>query len=179
MVVIISNTSPIILLARVDALNLVLKVFNIDKFSITQEAFDEIKDANTRGKTLKLIDEGKLEVLPKATDNAALHKIAYEVALANPKPDPKTWRIEQHLGEASVILSGEKNKVEFVLMDDIGGRQIANKRGLKCLHHFDIIKQAVKKSILSKKDAYSHLCALEKEYKYENAEYYKELWSNG
>lgn len=178
MALVISNTSPIIALARVNALRLILKVFDTDKFYITQEVFNELKDKNTREKVSTLISQGKLGIMPKATNISELNSIAYEISIRNPKPDPKTWVLSQHIGEASVILKGREHKADFLLMDDWGGRQVANEKGFKRIRHFAVICKAVENSILSKSDALKYLSILEKEYKYENAEHYRRLWSN-
>lgn len=179
MAIIISNTSPIIALAKVDALHLILEVFGITKFYVTDEVFAEIKDPNTREKISRFIAEGKLEVMPPIADTTNLNAIAYDIAASNPKPDPKTWPLTQHIGEASVILKGKDLKADFLLMDDVGGRWTASASGLKRITHFKVIRMAVDKGILSKPEALNYLSILmEKGYKYQNAEYYKRLWSN-
>jgi len=180
MTIVISNTSPLIFLAAASALDLVPQVFDVPKFYITKEVRDEIRDKDTSSQVEKLIADGKLEILPEAKDKNLLNSIANEIALSNPKQDPKTWVAAQHIGEASVILAGKEKGADFLLMDDKGGRHVARTgHGLKCLDHFTVIKQAVNKSIINKADALKCLTILKTRYKYENTDYYEKEWSNG
>lgn len=148
--IIISNTSPLIWLGKINALHLLSSLFQNCTVMVPQEVLDEIKDDRTKTAIQTLVDKKDINVLPPSLDEHRneVHSIAREIAMMAVRP--KARDPTQHHAESLVIRLGQLKNAAFLLLDEKMARTLAKQRGLRCVSHFDIIRRCVEKDIISK-----------------------------
>ena len=126
----ISNSSPLIFLAKINRLDLIKKLFN--NIIIPVEVKEEIlTEEKTDSKIInEAIEEGWIKIdSPKNTLDLKLGK-----------------------GESAAInLAKEKN--DILVIDDASGAKAANSLGIKTIRTTTIIFRALKNKIIAKKEA--------------------------
>lgn len=133
---IISNASPLILFARVKRVDLILELFN--EILVEEEVKKEVID---RG-----LEEGYADAIYL---NQLLEEGSIKVERVK---DVKPFK-GVHQGEAATIQLAVEHKAKTVLMDEEDARAIAKARGLTPRGTLYILKKAVEKKVISKKQA--------------------------
>jgi predicted nucleic acid-binding protein len=142
----ISNTSPLIWLAKIGKLNLLKELF--DEVLISEESY---KEAVEKG-----LEEG--------FSDALVIKDAYEQRWIKVKPLDKNQTMvcekimqhsfELHKGEVqAIVLARETGKDALLLMDDSSGRAFAESWGLKVKGVLYVIITALRNELLDKAEA--------------------------
>lgn len=134
---IISNTSPLIYLAKLNKLELLKELFN--KIIIPKEVFDEV----IKGKEEKYFDAIKIENAVKSgwidvkeiTIGKELEEFAPEI----------------DIGELSVIQLALRLKPEMILIDDASARAIAESFGFNVKGTLYILLKSFSKKMIDKK----------------------------
>jgi predicted nucleic acid-binding protein len=182
--VVISNTSPLINLGKIDALNLIPLLFSSEEFDIVvpAEVMAEIK--SPLNKQIRYMHEiGQIIISPPFMDSVMdkVRPIAEEIAI---NARTTTYNPEQHYTEAYVIVKGEiiKSSVgsAFVLMDEKVAKTIAKKKGLRTMTHINIITECVNEGILTRKNGLGMLERLDSKgvkYRQGMLDYYRIIWS--
>lgn len=180
--VVVSNTSPLINLGQVDALNLIPALFTGEMYDVIvpTEVMEEINSPLNK-QIRDMREKGQIIISPPFMDSVMnkVIPIAEEIAMNAYKYDPK-----QHYTEAYVIVKGEIAKLSlgsaFVLIDEKVAKTIAKQKGLRVMNHIDIIKECVNNEILTPK---SGLEMIEKlvskgvKYKQGAVENFRMMWS--
>lgn len=178
----ISNTSPLINLGMANALNLIPSLFPEEGFEVVipTEVINEIKPP-LKNKVKEMQNEGHIIISPffiSSVMNSVI-PIAQEIAM-----NAKTWEPEQHYTEAYVIVKGEQAKLSlgsaFVLIDEKDAKTIAKQKGLRVMNHIDIIRECVRKEIITQDDGLHLLETLVSKgikYRLGMLEHYKNEWS--
>ena len=143
---VISNTSPLIWLAKIGKLSLLKDLF--DEVLISEESFKEAVEKGLEGGfndalvikeaceqewiRIEPLDEKQLEACQKILTNS----------------------FELHVGEAqAIVLARKMGKNTLLLMDDSSGRAFAEAWGLKVKGVLYVILTAIRKELLSKAEA--------------------------
>lgn len=179
-VVVISNTGPLVALTRVGALDLIFKLFGVDKVFVPQEVIDEIKyPEHVKNEINSYIEKSKILVLPPTPEDAT-YSLQVEIAMISIKPDPKQRLPKQHKAEACAIGHALQQKDSILLIDDGSAISVAREKGVQYMRHLTIIKKCVENGRISEKEGLEIVNNLEeKGYKYANLNKLKERWKNG
>jgi predicted nucleic acid-binding protein len=112
-ITVVSNSSPIIGLSKINKLNLLWELF--DEVYITSEVFKEISHGSVNAENLKSI-----EILKKAVDKNNIK--VYEVE--DKKLVAKLYG-KFHKGELETIIAAKELKADFVVIDEKAARRLA------------------------------------------------------
>jgi len=136
---IVANAGPLIHLARINKLNLIHTLFK------------EIRIPNTV--KIETVDKGKTQGY---VDAIAIEKAISSgwIKVAQTKPNAEKLAKEANIskGEAEAILLAKQMNTTKLLMDDARARKIAQTLGLKPHGTIYILKLALVKKIISKKE---------------------------
>ena len=134
---IISNTSPLIYLAKLNKLELVRELFN--KIIIPKEVYDEV----IKGKEEKYFDAIKIE---NSVKNGLIE--VKEITIGK---ELKEFAPEIDIGELSVIQLALKLKPEMILIDDASARAIAESFGFNVKGTLYVLLKGFRKKMIDKK----------------------------
>lgn len=135
---IISNTSPLIYLAKLRRISILKALFK--EVIITREVYEEIIE----GKKQKFFDALIVErAIKEGWIKVKEIKIDKEVSYFAPEIDK---------GEASTISLSRKFKPSLVLIDDASGRVIAESFGFNVKGTLYVLLKAYKKRLIDKKE---------------------------
>lgn len=136
---VVVNSSPIIGLSMIGQLELLWSLF--DEIRITQEVYDEIMagDKGTYGKKelKKAIDANHIEIYD-IHDKDLLIKLTGKL----------------HKGEVSVIIAGNELEYDFVILDEIAARNLAEVFSLTPLGVIGILQLAKRKKLIKSIKSY-------------------------
>jgi len=134
---VVSNSSPIIYLAKLGKLKLISSLF--EKVIIPPEVHKEVV---LRGREEKFSEVLAIE---EAMDEGWIRKKTV-------KPDRKLLRFAPELdrGEVEVISLSKKVGADLVLIDDASGRKVAESFGLTAKGTLYVLLSAYKKKLMSK-----------------------------
>jgi predicted nucleic acid-binding protein len=142
----ISNTSPLIWLAKAGKLNLLKKLFG--EVIISQESYREavevgLKEGFSDALVIKeACDQGWITVKPLNMEQAAACQKVMELSF------------ELHRGEvAAIMLARDFGKDVLLLMDDSSGRAFAEAWGLKARGVLYVILSSLRSGMLDKAEA--------------------------
>jgi predicted nucleic acid-binding protein len=132
-VIVVSNSSPLIALARIGRLNLLASFYK--RILIPAEVHHEVTVAG-RG-------------LPGAEEVRKTHWI--EVALQKTPPHPSMIQACQNLGagERGAILLAKSLQADLVLLDDSKARRVARDAGLSVVGCLGILEAGARKGLVS------------------------------
>ncbi|ATZ60823.2 MAG: DUF3368 domain-containing protein [Methanosarcinales archaeon Met12] len=144
---VVSNSTPLIYLAKTNKLSLLREVFKT--VIIPREVFNEVV---VRGRK-----EGYSEVV--AIEEAIRGKW---LQVKDAKVDLKLFEIAREIdrGEAEAISLGRNIKADLILIDDATGRKVAESLGLNAKGTLYVILRGLKKNVLSKKIAKDYILEL-------------------
>jgi uncharacterized protein len=129
-VIIVSNTTPLSELAKIDRLNLLQKLFG--KITISQEVYNEITTGNHPG-ALAVPAVNWIEVVPvQCRDRLLQLQIDFKL----------------DLGEAATIILAEELQANRVLIDERLGRKVARSRNLPVTGTIGLLLVAKNKEII-------------------------------
>lgn len=177
----ISNTSPLINLGKVDALDLIPALFSHDNYDVIvpTEVIEEINPPlNDQIRAME--KKGKIIISPPFISSIMNNviPIAEEIAI-----NAQIWNPSQHYTEACVIVKGNMAKIAlgsaFVLIDEKVAKTIAKKKGLRAMTHVNIIEECARKEIITQSEALNLLEKLvSKGVKYRTGmlEHYRTVW---
>lgn len=136
---IVSNSSPLIYLAKLKKLMLLRALFK--EVVIPHEVYDEVA---IRGKEGSFIDA---VVVERAKTEGWLH-----VESAPQEKELKAFSPEIDIGEAAAILLARKINANLLLIDDASARIIAQSFGLNVKGTVFVLLRAYKKKMLTKEE---------------------------
>ena len=131
---VVSNTSPLIFLSKIEALELLDVCF--DRVTIPVAVETELKEL----------------ALPASIQRQAISELgSYYVkgAIGN-----------LHIGELEAMVLAQEIKADYVLLDDLGARKKAIRQGLNVMGTLGVLKLANAKKILSKNQTTAYYDAL-------------------
>ncbi len=184
--IVVSNTSPLINLGIVNALNLISELFSSEEFDIVvpAEVMAEIKSSSTNKQIVEMQERGQIIISPPfiASVMDKIRPIAEEIAI---NARTTTYNPEQHYTEAYVIVKGEIIKLSggspFILMDEKVAKTIASKKkGLRTMTHINIITECVNEKILTPKkglEMLETLCSKGVKYRQGMLDNYRTEWA--
>lgn len=148
----ISDTSPIIFFAKIKRLDLLENLYG--KIKITQEIKEELlcKDKPDTESVKEAIQQGKIII----------------------ESQSKTLNLSLGKGESSAISLAVELK-EPLIIDDYPGFKAAQSLNIKTFRTTSVIFSAVKKKILTKKEALDIINKIIEEGYYISTKYYKEI----
>lgn len=148
----ISNTSPIIFLAKIGRLDLLENIYG--KIKITEEIKEELlcKDKPDTETVKEAIQQGKIII----------------------ESSNKTLNLSLGKGESSAISLAVELK-EPLIIDDYQGFKVAQSLNIKTFRTTSVIFLAVKKKLLTKKEALEIIDKIIEEGYYISTRYYKEI----
>lgn len=126
------NTSPVIFLEKLGLLDILLPQL-WEKVYITGAVINEINDKEITGRTFFRKYSVKDKIAVKAMPSA-LHK-----------------------GESESIIGAVETGVKFLIVDDIKAKKKAHSLGIETMGTIGVLLVAIKRGILSKKEAISYL----------------------
>ena len=134
---IISNSSPLILLAKINKLNVLEKLYG--KITIPQEVYNEV------------IIKGKHE---NYSDAALIEKninefIFVKDIIQEHKKEAEKLTSVVGSGESEAIASCIQEKAELLLIDNLEPRKIAQIKGIKCRSTPGVLLEAFKNKIIN------------------------------
>jgi uncharacterized protein len=147
---IISNSSPLILLAKIGKLSLLEKIYN--KVLIPYEVYREV------------IIQGKKE---NYSDAALVEKYVNEFIFVKDlvqehKKDAEKLKEVIGLGESEAIGLCIQEKSKSLLMDNLEPRKIAKSKGLECISAPGVLLEALKNRIITAEEYESAIKELSK-----------------
>lgn len=133
---IISNSSPLILLAKINKLNVLEKLYG--KISIPYEVYNEvvIKGKNENYSDAALIEKGINEFIFVKGINQ------------DNKKDADSLKNIVGSGESEAIILCLQEKAKMLLIDNLEPRKIAQVKGIKCRSTPGILLEALKNKII-------------------------------
>lgn len=137
---VVSNTSPIIFLSKIEALDLLPKCF--DKIFIPQAVINELRDLSPP----KYIERSSLSI---AGSNFALGATTM-------------WNL--HIGELEAMVLAQEIQADYVILDDRLARRKAQHLGLKVIGTVGVLLLAHKRKLISTQDIEEYLAALTQTY---------------
>ena len=181
--IVITNTSPLIVLGKIGRLDLIHMLFEGSRIIIPSEVFEEIHTEKIKEKIRELESLGKLIILPPGIKQCEkeVHHIATEIAMSTIKPDIRQRAPEQHYPESYVIHLGLTYKADFVVIDEKEAKTLAKQKGLRCVTHFDILVRCVENGLLTKKeglDSVENLIKVGNKYPLSKIEHYRHEWES-
>ena len=135
---IISNSSPLIYLAKIQKLELLRNLFK--EIIIPKEVYNEV----SKGKEEKYIDAFIIE---RAATNGWIK--VKEVGIDK---EIERFASEIDLGEVAVISLAKKLNPSLILIDDASGRAIAESFGFNAKGTLYVLLKAYKKKLINKKE---------------------------
>ncbi|PIN93389.1 DUF3368 domain-containing protein [Candidatus Pacearchaeota archaeon CG10_big_fil_rev_8_21_14_0_10_31_24] len=147
---IVSNSSPLIYLAKLRKLKLLKELFG--KVFIPSEVYEEVVIS---GKEKSFSDAFLVE---KAKIDGWLH-----IETINNKKEISSFPSEIDYGEAAAIILAKKKNASLLLIDDASARAIAQSFGLKVKGTIFVILQAYKNKLISKQETKSLMASLVRE----------------
>lgn len=147
---IISNSSPLILLAKINKLNILEKLYK--KISIPYEVYNEVV---VRGKKENYSDAALIE----NHINEFIH-----IIYLNKEHKERAEKLKGAVGsgESEAIALCIQEKAQLLLIDNSEPRKIAHINGIKCRSTLGILFEAFKKSVISLNDYESSIKELSK-----------------
>lgn len=135
-----SNSSPLILLAKINKLELIKEVYK--KVHIPIEVYNEVV---VKGKEEKYSDAFIIEKY--------INDFIFVVELKNNyKKEADKWNKILGTGESEAITLALQEKAELLLMDNLEPRKIAEIKNIRCRSTPGILLEALKKKIISPKE---------------------------
>lgn len=134
---IISNSSPLILLAKISKLDLLENLY--DKITIPREVYNEV------------VIKGKNE---NYSDAALIEKYINEFIFVkdlNQENKKEAEKLKSILGsgESEAIALGIQEKAKLLLIDNLEPRKIAQMKGIKCRSTPSILLEALKNKVIT------------------------------
>jgi uncharacterized protein len=149
----VSNTSPLIWLAKIGKLTLLKDLFG--EVFIPEESYNEavekgLKEGYSDALVIKnACDQGWIKVKQLDENQVAVYKNILQGSF------------ELHAGEAqAVVLAHDLGKDAVLLMDDSSGRAFAETWGIKVKGTLYVVLAALRKGLLSKQEAKDTVYAL-------------------
>lgn len=136
---IISNSTPLIYLAKIGKLNLLKTLFK--EIIIPKEVYEEVV---VEGKNKKYFDALRIE---KAVKEGWIK--VKKIVLDN---EVKSLAPEIEIGEVSLISLAKKLKPNLILIDDASARTITESFGFKVKGTLYVLLRAYKKKLINKKE---------------------------
>ncbi|MEK6982313.1 MAG: DUF3368 domain-containing protein [Candidatus Micrarchaeota archaeon] len=134
--VIVSNSTPLICLAKINQLNLLKKLFK--EIIITKEVYEEVV---VRGKEESYSDSTFIEqAINEEWIKVVEHKISKTVLLFT----------ELDVGEISSISLALNKNADFILIDEAAGRHVARSFQLKTKGTLGVLLLAYRKNLITK-----------------------------
>ncbi len=134
--IIISDTTPIITLLKINQLDLLQKLFQ--EIYIPESVYDELTQ------NLKYISESEIiknSIFIKKesiNDHQAVSLLKRATGL--------------DLGESEAIILSDEKKADLLIIDEVKGRMVAKSMGLKIMGTIGILMLAYEESLISKND---------------------------
>ncbi|GBC95186.1 hypothetical protein HRbin16_00973 [bacterium HR16] len=126
---VVSNTSPIMNLARVGHLYLLERLYL--KVSIPEAVFHELQRSSD------LLGNTRFESLPWLDVSPVNNRLLVDALL-----------LELHRGEAEAIALAVENKADLLLIDERIGRRVAERMGLRFIGVLGVLIQAKEEGII-------------------------------
>lgn len=139
--IVVSNSSPLIFLAKIGKLNLLKQLFN--EILIPKEVFSEV--------VIKGKEEGYSEVyiIEESVKEKSIRVI--EEDFKNEINKIEKYFTELDYGEIEVLLLTKKVNADLILIDDATGRRVAESFGLNVKGTLYVILSALNKDLIDKK----------------------------
>jgi predicted nucleic acid-binding protein len=134
---VVSNTSPIIFLSKIEALDLLPQCF--EQITIPQAVVRELRD-------LSLPDYIECTAISTAGTNFVLGALG------------AMWRL--HAGELEAMVLAQEIQADYVIMDDLLARRKAQRMGLKVIGTIGILQLFHKQQLISTQQFEDYLTAL-------------------
>ena len=125
---VISNTTPILSLLKIDKLNILYELYG--SVSIPQAVFDEIESGNEK---------------EFYTDLSKIPWISIESIRV---PNPKLYLFDLDAGEAEVLILAKEQKADLVILDEIMGRRYAKYLGLNLTGTLGVLLKAKEQGLI-------------------------------
>lgn len=136
--IVISNSSPLIYLAKIGKIDLLKKLFR--QVFIPQEVYYEVV---TKGREIGAAEV--IEISDAVGKWIKVKKIKYRNKLEEFAP-------ELDVGEIGVIYLAKKLGADIVLIDDASAAAVAKTFGLKCAGTIYVLLKAFKQKLISKRE---------------------------
>ena len=134
--IVISDTTPLISLLKIDRLNLLEKMFGT--LQIPKGVFAE------------LTDNPKYESEAEIIRNSAFIEVVEEIDENYVSLLRRSTGLD--LGESEAIYLSDNKKADLLLMDEVRGREVAVRMGIKIMGTIGILGLAYEDSIISKEE---------------------------
>lgn len=134
--IVISDTTPLISLLKIDRLNLLEKMFGTVQIP--------------KGVFAELTDNPKYESEAEIIRNSAFIEVVEEVDENYVSLLRRSTGLD--LGESEAIYLSDNKKADLLLMDEVRGREVAVRMGIKIMGTIGILGLAYEDSIISKEE---------------------------
>ena len=126
---IITNTTPILSLLKIDKLDLLKELYG--KVTVPNAVYQEIEKGKHKPyyQDLKQVDWIKIEHIKN--------------------PDSLTYFVDLDKGEAEVLILAKEQKVDLVILDEIMGRRYAKQLGLNLTGTLGVLLKAKENGIIN------------------------------
>lgn len=133
--IVITNSGPLIALAKLGMLNLLSQLYG--KVDMPEEVYDEV--------VLRGREQGYFDSLPVKLAIQREQLIVKKVK----KLKDEIAELPLHIGEKQVLSLALENKADLVLLDDILARNEAQERGISVKGTLGVIVKAYRKGLLN------------------------------
>lgn len=134
--IVISDTTPLISLLKIDRLNLLEKMFGTVQIP--------------KGVFAELTDNPKYESEAEIIRNSAFIEVVEEIDENYVSLLRRSTGLD--LGESEAIYISDNKKADLLLMDEVRGREVAVRMGIKIMGTIGILGLAYEDSIISKEE---------------------------
>lgn len=134
--IVISDTTPLISLLKIDRLNLLEKMFGTVQIP--------------KGVFAELTDNPKYESEAEIIRNSAFIEVVEEIDENYVSLLRRSTGLD--LGESEAIYLSDNKKADLLLMDEVRGREVAVRMGIKIMGTIGILGLAYEDSIISKEE---------------------------
>lgn len=131
--IIVSDTTPIITLSKIERLDLLQKLF--ENIMIPRAVYDELTSNAQFQEEAKTINDAEYIKVVKVEDSKAVKLLQRATGL--------------DLGEAEAIIYTDSYKTGLLLMDEIKGRKIAKQMGISIMGTVGILMAAYDEKLIS------------------------------
>lgn len=135
--IVISDTTPIISLLKIEKLDILEKLFQ--KIIIPDAVYKELTDNRQFQEEADIVRESQFIQRKMVQDEKSVHILQRAAGL--------------DLGESEAIIFADEARADWLLMDEIKGRQVAKNMGIRITGTIGIILMAYEESIITREEA--------------------------
>ena len=139
--IVVSDTTPLISFMKIGQLDLIQRLFG--EIQIPEAVFEELVSNNRFPEESRQIQESSFIKKVKVTDIKAVDLLRRSTAL--------------DAGESEAIILSDTVEADFLLMDEVKGRRVAQQMGIPLMGTIGMLMVAYNDGLLSKEEILSYI----------------------